>query len=164
MRWEPLEEADLGHADLIQRTIHADLPERPAVMAERRRLYPAGCRKLVRDGTMVGYAVAHPWRQGRVPPLDTLLRTLPARPDCLHLHEVAILPVGGGAGAAGIYANDLRDLASAAGLAALACVSVYGTAPLWMRHGFAAAEPQPHPDALRSYGSGAVYMLALVTA
>lgn len=162
--WEPLEAEDLDRLDAIQRAVHADLPEPRALLAEKRSLFPAGCRKLVGSAGMVGYALSHPWRLGCVPVLGAPLGPLPARPDCLHMHDVAILPEGRGQGAAGIYAAHLRALARARGIDALACVSVYGTGPFWTRHGFAAASPQPAPGALRSYGAGAVYLTARLTA
>lgn len=159
MRWEPLDVADLEKVDAIQRVIHAELPERPEFLAEKLTLFPEGCRKLVRDGEMVGYALAHPWRLGAAPILNATLHPMPAEPDCLHMHDVAILPEGRGAGAAGRYVDHLRVLAERHGIDALACVSVYGTARLWGRHGFVVAEPQPVAGALISYGP-ATYMIA----
>lgn len=164
LRWEPLEAGDLDRVDAIQHLVHAELPEPRALLAEKRNLFPAGCRRLVGSARMVGYALAHSWTLGRVPVLGAPLGSLPARPDCLHMHDVAILPEGRGRGAAGLYTAYLRDLARAHGLEALACVSVYGTAPFWAGHGFAAASPQPAPGALCSYGAGAVYMTARLTA
>lgn len=162
--WEPLEASDLDRVDTIQRIIHADLPERLEFLDEKRSLFPDGCRKLLRGGAMVGYALAHPWTLGEVPVLNRPLGALPAHADCLHMHDVAILPEGRGAGAAGIYVGHLRGLANEMGIRTLACVSVYGTAPFWSRHGFDTPDWQPEPEALRSYGSGAVYMVLQPTA
>lgn len=159
MLWQPLQAADLASVDAIQHIIHAELPERLEVLAEKLTLFPEGCRKLVRDGEMVGYALAHPWRLGRVPALNSSLHPMPTNPDCLHMHDVAILPEGRGGNAAGAYVAHLRALAAERGMGALACVSVYGTARLWERHGFMRAEPQPPATALMSYGP-ATYMIA----
>lgn len=157
MRWEPLDVADLDRVDAIQRVIHAELPERPEFLAEKLTLFPEGCRKLVRDGEMVGYALAHPWRLGEAPSLNATLHPMPAEPDCLHMHDVAILPEGRGAGAAGRYVEHLCEIARRLGLDALACVSVYGTATVWERHGFRRSRPA---NDLASYGEGALYMVA----
>ena len=158
-RWEPLEEADLDRVDAIQHVIHAGLPEKLDFLGEKRRLFPEGCRRLVRDGTMLGYAMAHPWILGSVPALNAPLGALPDRPDCLHMHDVAILPEGRGAEAAGTYVAHLLRLAGAMGIEALACVSVYGTGPLWGRHGFTPATARPP---VASYGPDAVYMVRQV--
>lgn len=157
--WEPLDTPDLARVDAIQRIIHAELPERLEFLAEKLALCPEGCRKLVRGGEMVGYGLSHPWTLGRVPTLNATLHPMPAEPDCLHMHDVAILPEGRGANAAGIYVDHLRALARERGFGTLACVSVYGTEQLWGRHAFRAADPQPDRDALRSYGA-ARYLVA----
>jgi len=164
--WEPLESSDLDRVDAIQRVIHAGLPERRELLAEKRDLFPEGCRRLMRHGGMVGYALAHPWRLEDVPVLNAQLGALPPYPDCLHMHDVAILPEGRGAGAAGDYVRHLVGLARKTGIGALACVSVYGTSSLWARHGFRPLSPDGAvgdaraSSALASYGEGAVYMVA----
>lgn len=162
-RWQPLEWSDLDRVDAIQHIIHADLPEHLDFLAEKLELFPEGCRKLVRHGEMIGYALAHRWTLGRVPALNASLRPLPADPDCLHMHDVAILPEGRGANAAGTYVDHLRALAKRDGIGSLACVSVYGTTRLWRRHGFEAAD-RPLSGSLASYGPDAVYMTARLTA
>lgn len=158
-RWESLEESDLERVDAIQHVIHAGLPERLELLAEKRKLFPEGCRRLVRERAMIGYALAHPWTLGNVPILNAPLGALPAQPNCLHMHDVAILPEGRGAGAAGAYVAHLLRLAGEMVIGALACVSVYGTAPLWARHGFLRVATQPEAPALGSYGPDAVYMV-----
>ena len=155
--WEPLGETDLARLEEIERVVHPGLPERPEVMAEKMRLFPAGCRKLVRDGRMVGYGLSHPWRIGDVPHLDAFLGALPREADCLHMHDVAILPEGRGGGAARRYVAHLWDAATQAGFRALACVSVYGTTRLWGSLGFV---EEPHVALPPEYGPTARYMIA----
>jgi hypothetical protein len=128
--WHSLAATDLAAVSAIAACVHPGLPERPAVLAEKRALCPEGCRKLVLDGRIVGYGLSHPWRLFDVPPLDTPLGRLPKAPDCLYLHDVAILPEarGGHQGLAfvALAAGQARRL----GLTHLACVSVYGTTRL----------------------------------
>jgi len=141
--------------------LHPGLPERAEVFAEKLRLFPDGCRKLVSDGKLTGYGLAHPWLLSSAPKLDAFLEALPASPDCLYLHDAAVLPEGRGRGAARAYVQYLEALARSLGLGRLALVSVYGTVPLWEKLGFtvvsAGAPPTP------SYGPSAAYMIKGIT-
>ena len=155
--WKPLEAGDIPAVFAIAGRLHPELPERLEVLAEKRRLFPDGCRKLVAGGAVVGYGLAHPWRLNAAPKLNAFMERLPAAPDCLYLHDMAVLPEARGRGAAGAYVVYLEGLARRLGLKHLALVSVYGTVPLWEKLGFkthsAGAPPLP------SYGPTAAYML-----
>jgi GNAT superfamily N-acetyltransferase len=153
--WLPLEHADLPALGAIAARLHPGLPERPEVFAEKLRLFPGGCLKFTAGGAMAGYGLAHPWALGAAPRLDSFLGALPETPGCLYVHDVAVLPGARGLGASVNFMGRMERLARDGGLGALALVSVYGTAPLWERFGFAAA---PGPE-LASYGPGAVYMV-----
>ncbi len=156
MEWLPLEAGDMPAVLAIAGRLHPELPERLEVLAEKRRLFPAGCRKLVLDGAMAGYGLAHPWRLNAAPKLNSFLERLPANPECLYLHDVAVLPDARG-GAAGVYLACLEGLARELGLGRLALVSVYGTVPLWEKLGFKTATAGAPP--LPSYGPTAAYMV-----
>ncbi|MFY9290730.1 MAG: GNAT family N-acetyltransferase [Methylorubrum rhodinum] len=158
--WQPLQVADMAQVDRIAGLIHAGLPERPAVLAEKRDLWPAACLKLVREGQIVGYGLAHPWALRDVPPLDAFLTALPPSPTCLYVHDVAILPRARGQQAAARYVAILTAQARALKVAHLACVSVYGTVGLWSGLGFEADDDPGLREKLSSYGDGARYMTA----
>jgi GNAT superfamily N-acetyltransferase len=157
--WRAMAEADLAEVVAIAAAIHVAHPERDAVFAERLFLYPRGCLILMQDGAVLGYAIAHPWLISAPPALDTLLGALPARPDCLYLHDVALRPAGRGHGATARLLARLDDLARAAGLARLALVAIPGTDRVWRRLGFlprARADDATRGDG--GYGAGAALM------
>jgi GNAT superfamily N-acetyltransferase len=154
--WKPLEAADMPQVLAIAARLHPELPERLEVLAEKRRLFPEGGRKLVVDGAFAGYGLAHPWRLNAAPKLNAFLEQLPAAPDCLYLHDVAVLPEGRGRNAAGAYVVYMEGLARALGLGHLALVSVYGTVPLWGKLGFKTV--LAGAPSLPSYGPSAFYM------
>lgn len=156
-RWRALAAADLPEVMRIAAAAHPDLPERAEVFAQKRALFPAGCFALERAGRLAGYAFSHPWTIGAVPPLDSFLGALPAEPDCLYLHDAALLAEARGAGAGRRLVALLRDVAAGAGLRRLALASVYDTAPLWARLGFA-ENGEAEPAKLRAYGPTARYM------
>ncbi|HYE00711.1 MAG TPA: GNAT family N-acetyltransferase [Alphaproteobacteria bacterium] len=158
--WRAMAAADLPAVDRIGRIVHPGYPEPPAVAAERLALFPAGCAVAERGGEPIGYALAHPGRLGRPPALATPLGALPAAPDCLYLHDIALLPAARGLGLGESVLLRLRAVAAAAGLARLALTAVGGSVPYWTRHGFAAWAPDRVSPALASYGAAAVYMVA----
>jgi GNAT superfamily N-acetyltransferase len=162
--WRPARVSDLPAISAIATRIHPDLPERPDVLAEKMRLYPEGCRVLIAADEIVGYGLAHPWMQHRIPPLDDFLARLPDDADCLYVHDVAVLPDFRG-GASRAYVAEIEELARASGIATLALVSVYATRPLWERFGFRPVTADADLRAkLASYGDSATYMLRDLTA
>jgi GNAT superfamily N-acetyltransferase len=156
--WQPTEPADLDAIAAIGNHVHAGLPERPEVFAEKLHLFPDGCFSLVQRTEIVGYGISHPWRRDGIPPLDTLLGALPAAPDCLFVHDVVVLPQARGRGAAGALIDRLAQLARQRKIAVLALVAVHDTAPLWARHGFTVVQDASLAAKLRSYGERACYM------
>lgn len=158
--WAQLGAADLKAMHSIADSIHPELPERPEVFAEKMRLYNPGCWKLCRNTEVVGYGVSHPWLLHSIPPLDDFLVKLPPNPDCLYIHDVAILPSARGQSSASKYIDIVNRVARDRLLTHLACVSVYGTDALWARYGFKVVLNDVLTPALLRYGSTAKYMIA----
>lgn len=156
--WWPLAATDMENVAAIASLLHPSLPERPDILAEKNRLFPQGCRKLLVNARFSGYALAHPWLLASPPGLDRYLESLPATTDCLFIHDVAVLPQARGQGAAAAYLQMMEVVASAHGLSALALIAVHGTARLWHRFGFAAADGLAS-GAPAAYGSEAVYLI-----
>lgn len=159
--WRALTAADLADVGRIAAIVHAAYPERPEVMAERLRLFPAGCHLAVdpQGGDAFGYAVAHPALAGHPPALDSLLGEIAPASAMLHIHDIALLSAARRGGLGRAVVRGLLDSAAAAGLAHLSLVAVGDAAPYWERLGFADA-PVADPAALASYGTKARYMTA----
>jgi GNAT superfamily N-acetyltransferase len=158
-----MEPGDLDVIAAIAERIHPRLPERPEVLAEKQQLFTEGCFALIQAGAIAGYGLSHPWRCNSIPPLDALLGTLPAHPDCLFVHDAVVLPDARGRGAAGALVNRLVALACARKLACLTLISVYGTHPLWARYGFDVAQDPSLAAKLASYGDTACVMRRAVS-
>ncbi|HAE49831.1 MAG TPA: GNAT family N-acetyltransferase [Tistrella mobilis] len=159
--WRPLTAADLDRVNEIADAVHLDFPERAEVPAERLRLFPAGCFAAIADDRMVGYAVTHPWIDGRPPALDSLLGAIPGDADCLYIHDVALLPAARGRGLARQLVGMLDRLARDHGLPRLALTAVGGPAPGWAAMGFSARDVAPGSALavkLASYEADARYM------
>ena len=155
--WRAATYDDLADIVAIAAEAHPDLPERAAVLDEKRALFPSGCFCLEDDGKVTGYALSHPWRLYEVPPLDRFLGALPVNADCLYLHDVALGAAARGKGAARALVLQLDHVAVQTGLPALALTSVNQTRKLWEALGFAPVSGKR--VGTESYGGAAIYML-----
>ena len=157
--WHPLLPADLDDLNRLAALVHPTLPERPEVFAEKLRLFPQGCRKLLGGTRLVGYGLSHPWSLNAIPPLDEFLHRLPSKPQCLYIHDLVVRPEARGQHAAGEYLAYVKAVARQRGLAALALVSVYGADRLWRRYGFEVVRDPVVAVEAQSYGDSAKYMV-----
>jgi GNAT superfamily N-acetyltransferase len=157
--WRPAAASDLIEMRRIAEQIHPDLHERPEVFAERLRLFPEGCFVLVRDQQVLGYGLCHPWFLHNIPPLDQLLGSIPRSPECLLIHDVAVLPQARGRRAASRLIEITANLSRRLGIPYMALVSVYDTRVLWARLGFEVVADSTLVDKLKSYGQAARYMI-----
>ncbi|WP_281805311.1 GNAT family N-acetyltransferase [Methylocystis echinoides] len=157
--WRTLRPSDIPAVVSIAESLHPDFPERPEIFAEKSALFPEGCFALERQGAVCGYGFSHPWSLHDIPPLDAFLGGLPAAPDCLHLHDVAILEAARGAGAAAAVEALMTDAARRRGLRAIALVSIYGSDRLWRRLGYAPRQNARLREKLSGYGDTALYMV-----
>lgn len=156
--WRAMTTADLAAVSRIAAEVHPDFPEDDAVFAERLGLCPDGCLVLVRGDDLAGYVVSHPWVTGSCPPLNALLGSLPADTDSFYIHDLALLPVARGSGAAAIVVDALKELARAAALPLIGLVAVNNSSGFWCRQGFESADGSAMAAKLASYGDDARYM------
>ncbi len=158
MPWRTMTSMDLAQVQALADTIHVSHPEDPEVLAERQRLYPQGCLMLVEDGRAIGYALTHPWH-GEPPPLNRLLREIPAGATTYYIHDVALLPEARGRGYAVEAVDQLTAHAHEAGFGKLSLVAVNKSQSFWEKAGFRViAAPGLH-EKLASYGPDAVLMM-----
>ena len=150
-----MREADLPAVSAIAAAVHPGYPESDAVFAERLRLAPETCLLLEVAGEAAGYVLAHPWYRGRPPALDTLIGALPAAPEALYLHDIALLPAARGTGAG---KEAVRRIAACAGGLPLALVAVGGASGFWEGQGFRRARDGAFDALPPGYGPDALYM------
>lgn len=161
--WRPMTPADLAEVERIAQAVHLNYPERPEVQAERLALFPAGNYVAQEEpgGAMVGYAQSHPGSLGKPPPLDSLLGRLPEAPDCLYLHDVALLPTGRGRGLGQSLMELLGATAHLHSLNTLALIAVGDSLAYWQKKGFMPFVGSSYPllTTLATYGKGAIYLV-----
>lgn len=138
--------------------------EARACFVERHALYPRGCFVLLSGQGVSGYLIAYPQPFGSIPPLNSLLGTLPQSSDALYLHDLAVHPDARGGGLTRPIVSRLITSARGSDFRMIHLVSVNGSAPFWSRLGFSAVDTTAEMTRkLQSYGEGATYMAQQVT-
>lgn len=159
VRWRQANNADLDAIQEISEAIHVNLFEERSIFQEKFNLFPEGCLVMEHIGRVAGYSLSHPWRLKHIPALNQLLLGLPAAPDCLFIHDLAVLPRARGYGATYGLIEITEKLARQRAIPYLALVSVYGTYPLWGRFGFEVVSDDDLAEKLKTYGEQARYMV-----
>lgn len=160
--WRAMTAYDLPAVQGIADTVHVDFFESPEVLAERLKLYQNGCYLLEVGEKPAGYVLSHPWTYASLPPLNTLLKRLPAEPDTYYLHDLCLLPVARRIGAASKIVEALAKHAHAEGYPTMTLVAVNGSIPFWERHRFVVTEVPELYGKLLSYEETARYMVRQV--
>jgi len=158
MHWRSMTTLDLPAVEAIAEKVHPAFPEDLSVFIERQRLYPDGSRVLELDGVASGYVVAHPWRYKSLPALNSQLGAIPPDADTFYLHDLALLPIARGTGAAAMIVGELLRHARAMGFPTVSLVAVNNSLPFWHKHGFRPVVAPELADKLRSYEDAARLM------
>jgi GNAT superfamily N-acetyltransferase len=158
MPWRLMTSQDLEPVRILADRVHVDHQEDIGVFVERQGIYPQGCHALVEGGRIIGYALAHPWRFGEPPPLNSRLGEIPRVATTYYIHDVALLPEARGRGYAAQAARLLEDDARRAGLGNMSLVAVNDSQGFWQGLGFRAQAMPGLDRKLFSYGSDAVLM------
>lgn len=157
--WRPATEADLAAIVTIADVVHVNYPEEDAVIAERLRLYPAGCALLELDGKPAGYTLTHPWRYAEPPSLNMRLQAIPERATTYYVHDLALLPETRGSGAGSAMADAILSHARDSGYANASLVAVNSSVPFWSRFGFDVTDEPSLRAKLLTYDADARFMV-----
>ena len=154
---------DLAAIAALSTRVHPKYPERPEVLAEKFRLFPAGSFALAEGDTIAGYCFSHPWTKGAPPSLDTFLGELPRVADSFFIHDLTLDASMRRRHLAAALVPDLVRAARGAALSHMTLVAVNGSAPFWSRMGFHRTADEAIQAAARAkYDAGAVHMERLL--
>ena len=157
--WRAMTGYDIDAVFDIANRVHADFFEARAVLAERQALYRNGCYVLEVSEKPAGYVLSHPWRMDALPELNVPIGALPSPSDTYYLHDLALLPLTRGLGAAGQIVAALTKHAGAMGYPSMSLVAVNGSTAFWQRQGFAVTERPDLAEKLAGYAPDARYMV-----
>jgi GNAT superfamily N-acetyltransferase len=155
--WRAMRPVDIAAVYDLSRRVHADYPEREAVLAEKLKLFPAGCFVLELDGRVCGYCFSHPWNDAS-PRLDAFLGALPAAPSRYFIHDVTLDAGARGHGHTAALVPVLAGMARDCGVPYTMLVAVNGAEGFWARFGFRVADEAAQMDMRTKYGPRAVLM------
>ncbi len=157
--WRAMSGYDIGAVYSIANKVHPGFFEAEAVLAEKFELYRNGCYLLEVGEKPAGYVLSHPWKHGDLPALDALLGAIPADADTYYIHDLALLPLTRGLGAAGQIVAALTKHAAAMAYPGMSLVAVNNSLSFWTRQGFVVEERPALSEKLRSYEADARYMV-----
>lgn len=135
--------------------------EHPSTFLRKWVSHPKGCWVGKVQGRVMGYAFTHPWTTTAPPPPLNAPEAvmLPALPNCLYIHDVAVDPATRGSGLSRLLFAEVTAHAAALALPTLALVAVGDAGPFWAKLGFSdqmsALGPSTRSYILKNYGSEA---------
>ncbi|HLT03975.1 MAG TPA: GNAT family N-acetyltransferase [Pseudomonas sp.] len=155
-----MQEQDIAAVLAIQSEAYrCDLLESEAVIRARRASAPRHAWVAVDDEGVCAYLFAYHSRVGKVTPLDGDFR-IPARPDCLYLHDLAVARRATGRRIGPALVGEALGQARRQRLPFSALVSVQDSNAFWRRLGYSPRRPDPeHAEHLDSYQVPATYMV-----
>ena len=160
LQWRAMRPDDITAVVEVARLSFPDHFEDRACFENRLALYPRGCFVLASgEGPARGYLIAYPWKAESAPPLNTVIEGLPAEPDLIYLHDLALHPEARGGGVTGVIVERLAQQTTEDGWPAIALVAVNDAAGFWSRHGFVEKPASAMAAKLASYGADARYMI-----
>ncbi|KKB08334.1 hypothetical protein VE26_14745 [Devosia chinhatensis] len=162
--WRAMTGYDLGAVFAIANQVHPGFFEAEEVLAEKFDLYRNGCYLLEVGERPAGYVLSHPYSLGDLPPLNQKLGALPANPDTYYIHDLALLRLTRGVGAAGRIVAALTKHAGAMGFASMSLVAVNQSQPFWAGQGFVEAHRDALAGKLAAYEPEARYMVKQLAA
>jgi len=157
--WRNMREDDLATVIKIADELHPGFFEDKHIYAERLALYPNGCLIFEVNHHRVGYVISHPWLEGQVPALNSLLQALPTHPSTYYIHDVALLPPARGLGAVKLLLANFIPLARADGLSTISLTAVNNSRGFWRSHGFIEIDDPALQEQLNSYEPDARFLL-----
>lgn len=156
--WRAMSGYDLDAVFAIANQVHPGFFESKDVLAEKHALYRHGCYILEVAEKPAGYVLSHPYRRGELPALNALLGELPEDAGSFYLHDLALLPMARGIGAAGQIVSALTKHAEATNLPTIGLVAVNGSVPFWEKQGFVVEDRPELAPKLAAYEEAARYM------
>jgi predicted N-acetyltransferase YhbS len=161
MEIRTMAEADIPAVLEIQAVCYTEVtPESDASLHAKLRASQSTCFIASLEGDVVGYLISLPWECSNPPALNATTCRLPRAPDCLYLHDLAVVPGARKSGAARALVEACLTQMTILGLDRASLVAVQNSAPYWERYGFRAVPPSaPLQAKLATYGTGVAYMV-----
>ena len=156
----PMHPEDLPEVVRIQALCYSQIvPESPESLTDKQRLSPDTCLVACTGAGLLAYLLTLPWCAASPPLLDARLDALPAQPDCLYMHDLAVDPTARGSGAGRLLVEQVLMQAQQQGLQQVCLIAIQGSQPYWQRYGFAPVTPDARlAHKLASYGEDVCYM------
>lgn len=135
-----LTESDIPAVLRVQKEAYRpELIECADTFLHKMRLFPQGALGYF-NGEMGAYIFVHPWLKESVVPLDHALAKLPAHPDCIYIHDLAVGNAARGKGVGKLLMDRVFAIGEEMGIHTYSLVAVQSSEPFWRRFGFTPVE------------------------
>lgn len=129
------------------------------VFLNKLRLYPDGCWICTVGDNLVAYLFSHPSEYANPPALNREIGNLPERPDCVYIHDLAILKAYHGKRIGQLLCAKAVEIAMTENFPQMALTAVQQSQSFWAKNGFSPAELSSELALkLHTYGKDAIYM------
>lgn len=109
--------------------------------------------------TLAGYMLAFPVVRQELPPLNACECQMPDEPDCLYLHDMAVLPPYRSEGVGAQLFQAFKNIFDAHAFEYAALIAIQDSVPYWQKRGFMPVQTSlALQNKLLSYGGQARYM------
>lgn len=139
MKIRPISGEDLKQVLDIQIEVYPPgLQENAATFEDKFSLKPSGIFGAFLEDVLCGYILSHPWSADRVVPLGLARTVLPAKADCVYIHDLAVRPSHRGRGIARLLVDRVFEFGGSLSLGTYTLMAVQSSEPFWSRFGFRA--------------------------
>jgi len=151
---------DLSAVLYIQGECYTEIePESKGSLHSKLLASPSTCFVASVGSEMVGYLISLPWIFAAPPMLNAPACEMPAFPDCLYLHDLAIAPPARKTGAGQALVKKFLSRLQELNFDRAALIAVQASANYWRRHGFRSVKTTDSlREKLSSYGESVDYM------
>ncbi len=151
---------DLSAVLYIQGECYTEIePESMGSLNSKLLASPSTCFVACAGSDVIGYLISLPWIFTAPPILNAPDCEMPAIPDCLYLHDLAIAPPARKTGAGQALVNTFLSRLQELNFDRATLVAVQASANYWRRRGFHSVNTTDSlREKLSSYGEGVDYM------
>jgi predicted N-acetyltransferase YhbS len=120
---------------------------------------PSTCYIANQEDKVIGHLISIPWCFENPPELNMLTCDLPSNPDCLYLHDLAVVPNVRKAGVGRALVEKFFERCKALNFKRASLIAVQNSKSYWNQYGFRSVQPTTIlRSKLLNYGNNVEYM------
>ena len=134
-----IEQDILAMLDVQRECYPPKLLESTETFLNKMRLFAEGSLGCFSEKRLCAYVFFHPWIKGVVVPLDYVIGSIPPEPDCIYIHDLAVLPAYRRKKIAEQLIWKVFEIGKQLSIRSYSLVAVQSSEGFWRRFGFEVA-------------------------